>query len=129
MTLDLVSKNMSVALDDIPGSLFEMLREFKIDAPEYSKIEVYYYGTTRLSSRAQVESLLGETKELLRCYLDRATLKIQREKKITAKDPTVRDRILEPMLADDMWLAKLNRIIEVCEDGLSTDGTLVCAGD
>ena len=125
MSLSLVSANCHVSLDDVEGSLFAVLKEWGIHAPEYDKIVKNLYGTSRLSSSRQVGQLLTETLEIQRLYRDR----VAKHRKIRATNPEVRRRILAELLSTDPFFGKLNEIVKVCEDAIATTGVLVCIGD
>lgn len=129
MTLDLISRHCTVALDDLEeGSLFELTRELGVDANELHKIEDNYYGSYSMGA-AQIEQLQNEVTELRQHYRARAAQRLVKQKKIHAKDPAVRERIVAQMLVDDPWLRKFDAIIDACQDALATDRVLVSVGD
>ena len=127
MTLDLISKRKQVALDDLDGSLFELLRHFSIRSPEYDKINANYYGNSRLTG--QVGQIRKETAALRDAYRKDLAKQLRKSKKVHSKDPSVANGILDRMMADDPWLQKFREILEVCDDSMDTDGILVCVGD
>ena len=128
MTLILSGARRDVVLDDLPGSIFELVRRLGVPSTEFKKIETSQYGTYTAST-AQAEQLLKEASELERAYLREEKQRVARERNVHARDPQIRDKILEDLLEDDAWLRKIREIVVLCETVIAEGGSLVATGD
>jgi hypothetical protein len=124
----LIGTTHEVSLEDVEGSVFDLLRAFDIRAPEYEKLRAAYYGTMTMSP-AQAKQLRAETEALLARYSEERRREVQKEKRVHAQDPAVLDRILQGLLADDPWLVKLREILNLCDDATAHGASILCVGD
>lgn len=118
---------LAMVIGEYERDVLGLLHVFGLKTPEYDKIAAAAYGSVTLSPR-QVVSLRAETDELLRAYLSRRKAEIQREKHVHAQSPRVLESILDGLLANDPWRAKLGEILDLCDEATAGGTTIHFVG-
>jgi len=126
MPLDIFTPNVYTTLEDEEVTfLLHFARESEIQAPQFQKIWDQFY-----QDPCVYESIwLLELRQLREAYVLRQQQRLIRERKISAKQLEVRQRILHELMQQDKWLIKLNGLIAACEDAIATGQSLQFQSD
>ncbi len=73
--------------------------------------------------------LRAELTAIRKAHLCQRRDALRRERGVRAKDEAVANRILEPMLAGEPWLRKLDELIAVCDDAIAQRSGLTSSSD
>lgn len=119
---------LAMVIGEYEHDVLGLVHAFGLKSPEYAKIAAAAYGSSTLSP-PQIVRLRAETDELLRAYLSRRKAEVQREKHVHAQSPAVLEGILDGLLANDPWRAKLIEILDLCDEAIAAGTTIHFVGD
>ena len=120
-------------LDDGSRPRYDLLylpRDFSLRCPQLERLSDRFYASTRLSyAGGEVEMLRDELVRLSAAYRQRRGEQLARERRITAKDPVLRQAAIDRLLAADPVFTALSDFLRLCDEALAAAADLRCEGD
>ncbi|MCC6995274.1 MAG: hypothetical protein IT370_11750 [Deltaproteobacteria bacterium] len=108
--------------------VFELPAQLTVVAPRLAELGQHFYDSFRVAPE-NVPALATEIDLLRTAYLRQRGEVVAREKKVHARDPAVRARMIEGLLAADPTLGKLLELAALCQRAAALGEELLCEGD
>jgi len=129
MALDVYGPTRHAAIDDDGEPIVGRLpAELGVAAPQCDRIWERFYGHPHMGP-VEVAQWRTELVAIRAGWERRRRTELIRDRKISAKDPEIAERILGPMLAADRTLAICDELIAVCDDALAAGAGLRLMSD
>lgn len=117
-----------VFVDESAWSLFELPHRYGEPVAVLPQVDRNFYRDWVIGAASLVQ-LQDELLRLLRGRRSELEPGLVKTRKVFARDPSVRERILVGLLREDRLYAKLEELIELCEECLTRNADLRWEGD
>jgi hypothetical protein len=115
---------------DAPYDLLALPRALGLKCPQLERLHQRFYDTTQLEFAAgEVLALRDEVDQLQQTYRQHLEPQLMRVRGVRARDPAVRERILDRVLQNDPAYAALEELRQLCEEAVLAEADVRCFGD
>ncbi len=108
--------------------LFELPAQLGVVAPRLAQLGEHFYESLRVAPEL-VPALAAEVAAMRKAYLEQRGEVVARSRKVHARDPAVRARMIEGLLADDPTMVKLLELDALCQRAVALGEEILCEGD
>ncbi len=127
MAFQIKSPNCLVVIGD--ERLFELPEELDLSLEKISYLCERYYDSPVLRDDGSIRKLKTELQLLLQTYTAVRREQIGAEKQVQAKDPKIRNQILDSLVSGDKTKKLVEQLIELCDDALEESQPIYCSSD
>jgi hypothetical protein len=130
MAFEIVGPRSSVVLGDGDEKVIaDLPRALGLHTPQCNHLWEAFYHDPKLSSPDLVTAFRTEIAAISAAYQLKRRKALIEERNIGSKDPSVFERIVAPMLAADLVVAKCAEIIALCDDAIAKGEGLSCSSE